>query len=80
MKCIKCGISCTERMLHRTAPLGVTPANWMCLPCIETTEPELANNIKQDDDIKLLDIIEDEFCNQRNHEKRTKENRTVNEA
>ena len=59
MKCIKCSCPCTERMLHRTNPLGEEP-NWMCMPCIEKYEPELANNIKNDDDMKLLNIIEDE--------------------
>lgn len=59
MKCIKCGCSCFDRMLHRTAPKGVSPAQWMCMPCIEEQEPELANNIKSDDDIVLLNTIED---------------------
>lgn len=36
-------------MLHRTAPMGQSPANWMCMPCIERIEPELASNIKTDD-------------------------------
>lgn len=57
MKCIKCGCSCTERMLHRTTPKGQDP-DWMCMPCIEKHEPELAKNIKQDDDITLLNTIE----------------------
>lgn len=35
-------------MLHRTAPKGQSPANWTCLSCIEKTEPELADNIKDD--------------------------------
>lgn len=65
MKCIKCGCHCTEKMLHRTAPLGETPANWMCMPCIEKHEPELAKNIKTDDDMKLLNIIEEEVKNWR---------------
>jgi len=59
MKCIKCGCSCAERMLHRTKPKGQMNAGWMCLPCIEKDEPELAKNIKQDDDMVLLNTIED---------------------
>lgn len=65
MKCIKCGCHCTEKMLHRTAPLGETPSNWMCMSCIKKHEPELAKNIKTDDDMKLLNIIEDEVKNWR---------------
>ena len=49
-----------DRMLHRTAPMGVTPANWMCMPCIEKYEPELAKNIKTDDNMELLSIVEKE--------------------
>lgn len=46
MKCIKCGT--TNGILHRTAPKGESPANWMCISCIENTEPELSRNIKED--------------------------------
>lgn len=60
MKCIKCKCSCTERMLHRTAPKGEILGDWMCMPCIEKYESELAKNIKSDDNIGLLNIIEDE--------------------
>ncbi len=35
-------------MLHRTSPKGIAEKNWMCLPCIEKQEPELAKNIKED--------------------------------
>jgi hypothetical protein len=59
-KCTKCGCPCTARMLHRTNPKGQIDAGWMCMPCIEKQEPELANNIKKDDDINLLNIIENE--------------------
>lgn len=61
MKCIKCNCSCSEKMLHRTAPLGQSPADWMCLSCIEKHEPELSKNIKSDDDMKLLNTIETEI-------------------
>ena len=45
-KCIQCG--CTDRMLHRTKPKGQSDGGWTCLPCIQKTEPELAENVKQD--------------------------------
>jgi len=59
MKCIKCFCHCTDKMLHRTNPKG-QDGGWMCMPCIEKHEPELARNIKSDDDMNLLNIIEDE--------------------
>ena len=58
MKCIKC--NCSDKMLYRTEPLGSNNPNWMCMPCIEKHESELANNIKRDDDMKLLNTIETE--------------------
>lgn len=60
MKCIKCNCSCTKKMLHRTAPLGESDGKWMCISCIEKHESELAKNIKTNDDMKLLNIIENE--------------------
>lgn len=57
-KCIKCGCSMNERMLHRTSPIGKS-ANWMCMPCIEKYEPELAKDLKQDDGYEILAIVED---------------------
>lgn len=48
MKCIICGISVIDKMLHRTNPKGQSDAGWMCMPCIENTQPELAKNIKED--------------------------------
>jgi hypothetical protein len=46
-------------MLHRTAPKGQIPADWMCMPCIQKHEPELAKNIKKDD--KVLTDLNDIF-------------------
>lgn len=46
MKCAECGR--IDLMLHRTGEIGSVHANWMCLPCIERNEPELADNIKDD--------------------------------
>ncbi len=48
MKCIICGCSAQQRMLHRTKPLGQPDMGAMCLPCMEIKEPELAANVKQD--------------------------------
>lgn len=48
MKCIKCGAGVDSVMLHRTAPKGISPADWMCMPCIKKNEPELAKNIVED--------------------------------
>lgn len=67
MNCIKCGCSCTERMLHRTNPIGQKDGGWMCMPCIKKQEPELAKNIETDDDMKLLNIIEDEVKSWNKH-------------
>lgn len=58
MKCIKCGCSGMEKMLHRTNPLGQTDAGWMCIDCIEKHELELSKNIKGDSDYKVLLDIE----------------------
>lgn len=57
MKCKKCGAGVDDIMLHRTAPKGVSPADWMCMPCIKSDEPELAKNIM--DDYKSEPIIGD---------------------
>lgn len=48
MKCINCGASCEQRMLHRTKPKGQPDMGLMCFPCIKNLHPELAANIKQD--------------------------------
>jgi hypothetical protein len=45
-------------MLHRTNPTGQTNAGWMCIDCIEKTEPELFKNITQDESFKVLKDIE----------------------
>jgi hypothetical protein len=55
MKCIKCGSSIMQVMLHRTAQKGQIPADWMCMQCIQKHEPELAKNIKKDDQV-LTDL------------------------
>lgn len=47
MKCIKCNCSVMDRPLSRTGAFGENP-EWMCMPCINKHEPELANNIKED--------------------------------
>ena len=49
MNCISCGVSHTEKMLHRTKPTGQNDPGWMCMSCLDVEEPELANNIKSDD-------------------------------
>lgn len=36
-----------DRPLSRTGPFGEDP-EWMCMPCIEKHEPELAKNIKEE--------------------------------
>lgn len=57
--CKRCGISMSKRMLHRTGPIGEDP-EWMCMPCIKRSEPELARDIEGDDDMELLNLIEGE--------------------
>ena len=57
MKCIKCGASCFDVMLHRTGPVGQDP-EWMCMPCINKHEPELAKNLKSEPDFKVVEDIE----------------------
>lgn len=51
IRCIKCNCSVMDRPLSRTGPFGEDP-EWMCMPCIEKHEPELAKNIKED---RLID-------------------------
>lgn len=58
MKCEKCEISVMERTLHRTEPKGQSDAGWMCMRCIESIEPELAANIKSDDNYEVITAIE----------------------
>lgn len=59
MKCKNCQESCDNKMLHRTNPMGQTDGGWMCMDCIEKIHPELAINIKGDDDYQTLLDIED---------------------
>ena len=47
-----------QKMLYRTNPLGNIYAGWMCMDCIEKYEPELAKNIRDDKDFKVLKDIE----------------------
>lgn len=64
MKCKNCGAGIKGVMLHRTKPKGQTDAGWMCMPCIESTEPELAKNIKSDcDDAPILNDLSNIFYN-----------------
>lgn len=57
MKCVSCGKSCDEVMLHRTEPKGQNYAGWMCIKCIEEKENELADNIKEDEVLSDFDRI-----------------------
>ena len=59
MECIKCKTSMFDRMLHRTEPIGQENAGWMCMPCIEKHEPELAANMKSDEDFQVVKDVED---------------------
>ena len=73
MKCIKCGVSCFDKMLRRTNAIGAGDAGWMCMPCIEKHEPELARNLKGDKDFEVVKdieniIIADNHKNQVSHD------------
>lgn len=58
MKCFKCEKAITETgPLHRTAPLGQSPANWTCTDCLKKHEPELLSNIEDDKD--LIQLLKD---------------------
>ena len=46
-----------DRMLHRTNPVGQADAGWMCMPCIEKNESELARNIKSEKDFNTVEDI-----------------------
>jgi len=48
MKCTICGISCFQKMLHRTNPIGDSNPKWMCIDCMTKKEPELAKNTRED--------------------------------
>lgn len=48
MKCCNCGVSIQGRILHRTKSKGQLDAGWMCEPCIQKTEPELYDNIQEE--------------------------------
>lgn len=58
MKCISCNCTAFKRMLHRTNPIGQPDGGWMCMPCIELHEPELAKNIKTEEDFSVIKKIE----------------------
>lgn len=58
MKCKNCECTINDKMLHRTNPLGNSDAGWMCIDCIEKLHPELAKNIKDEDDYPVLKDIE----------------------
>ena len=45
-------------MLHRTEPIGQDNAGWMCMSCIEVHEPELAQNLQDEDDYQVTQDIE----------------------
>lgn len=56
MKCSNCKTPVFNTILHRTEPIGDDP-NWMCMQCIEKLHPELADNIKNDDDYNIIQDI-----------------------
>lgn len=62
--CKRCGISMCKRMLHRTGSIRENP-EWMCMPCIKISEPELAKDIERDDDMELLNLLEEEVLSWR---------------
>lgn len=47
-----------EIMLHRINPTGQSDAGWMCIFCMQKVEPELAKNIINDPDYKVIKDIE----------------------
>lgn len=63
MKCKNCEASMFDKPLHRTNPLGQSDAGWMCEDCIANNEPELYQNLKDDNDLKIaneiMEIIKD---------------------
>lgn len=56
-RCIKCGCSPFEKVLHRTEPFGSDNGGWMCMGCIEKHEPELGYNLKSESDFKVVKDI-----------------------
>ena len=56
MKCIKCGCSGMERVLHRTGEIGQNP-EWMCEPCILKYHDK---SLIDKDVKKITDIIQRE--------------------
>lgn len=59
-KCTYCNCSVFDRPLHRINEKGVN-ALWACMPCIEKEEPELANNIKEDNSDGVIEDLT-EIC------------------
>ncbi len=57
MKCKNCGVSPFDRPLFRTNPKGQSDAGWMCENCIKVEEPELYQNLKDDDELKTANNI-----------------------
>jgi coenzyme F420-reducing hydrogenase beta subunit len=58
MKCIGCGTSVMQLMLHRTNETGQDDPGWMCENCIQSTHPELYKNIMEDKkDDPILDVL-----------------------
>lgn len=48
MNCKKCGTSVFEKPLNRVNPIGEI-AVWWCSDCIKKEEPELYDNIKEEE-------------------------------
>lgn len=48
MNCISCNCTHNDRPLFRTKPVGQPDGGWMCMPCLDNLEPELAKNTRED--------------------------------
>jgi hypothetical protein len=64
MRCIYCLKSIADVPLQRTQPKEQPNAGWACMPCIEKQEPELANNIKEEQSDIEKDL--EEICYPKN--------------
>lgn len=63
MNCTNCGVSCFNKPLSRTNPLGQPDAGWMCQDCIKEKEPELYKNLQEAGDLKTTNDIFDAVNN-----------------
>lgn len=58
MNCIDCGVSMSDKALFRTAPKGVSPANWKCGDCLNGV-PLSEARVPESREVRVLKAVGD---------------------